>query len=129
MKRVLVMMVAMMINAHSVGPVSLCRDPGSWEAACKCWKWLWVAIKAPGEVEPPSPRLQQAGTRPTGLLTPQDRFLHEVGPAPAQSRFCRETHGDGVKAPESIVQSIRLICLPLDKGRDQVSGRFSWDYF
>lgn len=123
------MVMMVMIGAHHVGRVSPCRDAGSWEAAPTCWKWLTVAVLTLVESGSPSPLPQQAGRRLTGRATPQDRFLHQAGTAPAQGPFCRETHGDSVRAPASIVQSIRLIYLALDKGRDQVSGRFSRDYF
>lgn len=124
----MVMVMMVMIGAHHVGRVSPCRDAGSWEAAPTCWKWLTAAVLTRVESGSASPLPQQAG-RLTGRGTLQDRFLHQAGTAPAQDPFCRETHGDSVRAPASIVQSIRLICLALDKGRDQVSGRFSRDYF
>lgn len=65
---------------------------------------------------------------PAGWVTRQDRFLHRRESAPAQSPSawgCMET----VLRPGSIVQPVRLIYLPLDKGRDRVSGSFSRDYF
>ena len=89
MMMVMMMMVMMvMIDTHHVGRVSPCRDAGSWEAAPKCWKWLTVAVLTLVESGSPSPLPQQARRRLTGPPTPQDRFLHQEGTAPAQSPFC-----------------------------------------
>lgn len=86
-------MLLLMIITDTIGHVSPSRDPQSWTADPKDWNWLWITIMALVEVGPPSPLPQEAGRRPTGQLTPQDRFLCEAGLAPAQSPLCMRDTG------------------------------------